>query len=440
MLNSVILEVIIGLVFVYILLSLLVAQINSVVANLLNVRAKQLRTRVERIIFDEELQKTLLAHPVVGIIKPKSTERYAEDDDTAGTETARVNKLNPKTFAKAMINVLSDPFLNLYAALAMVKDKRERAELQSIVNQLRANINDPQRANSALVQLHEAITELDPSDRSDRRALLRTLSPLQTALKNQQAGNSKLVMVWEGVSQVENRAFQQAMETVLSGVGTVKEAELAIEDWFDSKMSQTSDWYATTMQYFSLGFGLLIAILLNIDTIHLSMTLWNDETLRESIAQTAQAADFSDFIDDEGNLIAVPGSVGVEGSDGENTATAQSESDALAESYEAAQETLDQLLELRLPIGWTFRTPGSVEEINVGEGRTITVYDPLTDQRNLYRFLAVGDSGWFGYVISKLGGLAITSIAVAQGAPFWFDVLRRVAGKSSPSKDEEDED
>jgi hypothetical protein len=437
MLNSAILEVIIGLVFVYILLSLLVSQINSVVASMLNIRAKQLRTRVENIIFDQDLQKTLLAHPVVGIIQPKGLETGISEEDISKAETARVNKLNPTTFAKAMINVLSDPFLNFYAALGMVKDKRERAGLQTIVNQLRANMNDPQRANAALVQLHEAITDLEPSDRDDRRALLRTLSPLQTALKNQQAGNSKLVMVWEGVSQVENRAFQQAMETVLSGVGNLKEAELAIESWFDAKMSQTSDWYATTMQYFSLAFGLLIAILLNIDTIHLSATLWNDESLRQSIAQTAQAADFSEFIDDEGNLITVPNAVGVDGSVTGGEETSGDSVDSMVQSYEAAQETLNQLLALRLPIGWTFRTPGSVDEIDLGDGSTISVYDPLTDSRNLYRFLAVGDSGWFGFVMGKLGGLAVTAIAVAQGAPFWFDVLRRLAGQSSPAKEED---
>ena len=41
---SSILEVVIGIVFVYILLSLLVAQINTVVAYLLNIRAEQLQS------------------------------------------------------------------------------------------------------------------------------------------------------------------------------------------------------------------------------------------------------------------------------------------------------------------------------------------------------------------------------------------------------------
>jgi hypothetical protein len=434
MLGSAIVEVAIGLVFIYILLSLLVSQINQVVANALKIRANQLRKRVERIVFDEELQKRIMAHPLVGIIQlPRRTDKSEAEVRTDDMETARVNRLAANTFAKAMINILSDPFLELYAALAMVKNEEERSYLQSIVNQLKANIADPARANAALTQLYETIQQLEPADRRDRKALLRTLSPLQSSLREMQAGNTGLLMLLDGVSRVENRAFQRAMETILSGVQNVKEAETAIESWFDQKMDQTSSWYGTTMQTLSLIFGFMLAILLNIDTLHISLTLWNDSTLRESIASTARAADFSQFFDDEGNLITVPSVVGVEPSTDESAIPDDDGTQDLIASYEAAQATLNQLLALRLPIGWTFRTPGSVQDIQVSDGVTIDIYDPLSDDRNLYRLFAVTSPGWFGFVAGKLLGLLITAIAIAQGAPFWFDILRRIAGQRSPS-------
>jgi hypothetical protein len=440
MLNSAILEVIVGLVFVYILLSLLVSQINTIIANVLNIRARQLRTRIERIIFDEQLQKTLLAHPVIGMIQPKSSDKSRDEADIKEMETARVSNVDPKTFAKAMINVLSDPFLNLYSAIRMVKDTEERAKLLDITNQLKVSVSNPKEANAVLTQLHETITQLQPPGRADRRAMLRTLSPLQAALKNYQAGNTGLLMVLDGVSNVENRAFQRAMETILSGVGTIKEAELAIEDWFNNRMEQTSQWYATFMQYLSLGVGLVLALMLNIDSIHLSLTLWNDETLRTSVAQAAQSADLSRFFDEEGNVISVPTTVAVGEADSDDTDdTEPDNTQALIDSYEAAQETLNQLLQLRLPIGWTFTLPGNVNELETSAGQAITVYDPLTDSRNLYRMFAITSEGWLGFVLSKITGLFITAIAVAQGAPFWFDVLRRIAGGDSPSKAGEQE-
>ena len=436
MLDSAILEVIIGLVFVYILLSLLVAQMNSVIASLWNVRAEQLRKRVEGIIYDEEMQKRIMAHPIVSMIRPpRSTDVSVTELTAEKMETARVNKVQPQTFAKATINVLSDPFLALYGILEKVESDKEQARIRTAINQLKANISDQQRSNAALNQLHEVISQLEPEDRRDRRAMLRELGPLQGALRDYASDNQKLLLVYEGISQVENRAFQQALETVLAGVGTMKEAETAITNWFDNKLEQTSDWYATTMQYFSLFVGLATAILLNIDSLHISYTLWNDDQLRSSVVQAAQVAELSSLFDEEGNLITeTPADTATDGT------TAESDSiDEVIRNYEATQETLNQLLELRLPIGWTFRTATSMDDMAVGD-ESVEIYNPMTDTRNLYRFVAVGDSGWFGFVVGKLSGLLITAIAVAQGAPFWFDILRRLTGQNSPAETDSSSD
>ena len=84
------------------------------------------------------------------------------------------------------------------------------------------------------------------------------------------------------------------------------------------------------------------------------------------------------------------------------------------------QATLKQLLDLRLPIGWTLENPGDNE----------LVLDPALasrdDARNLAMFWPGTNPDWFGLFLRKLIGIAITTIAVAQGAPFWFDLLRRL--------------
>lgn len=406
MIQSAIIEVIIGVIFIYILLSLLVSQINTVIANVFMIRAKQLRTRVEEIVFDDEVQRKLLAHPLVGIVKPPKND---EDARKNKQETAPVTKVAPQTFAKAMINLLSDPFLEVYSALALVEDRRERLRLQSILNQLKANVNDPTRTSGVLTQFHEAILALEPDDREDRRALLRTLGPLQSSIRSIQSGNSGLLSVLDKVSRVDNRAFQQAMETVLIGVNNVKEAEDAIEDWFDKKLAQTSDLYARTMGYLSLFVGLLIAVLLNIDSLHITRTLWNDPALRERLSVAARTADFDD------TEFMVP----------QSADSADQEVIPLDEAaFDAAQETLEQLLELRLPIGWYFRPVPADAEADA-------FYDPNRDGRNLYNMIPGLSPDWVTNITNKVAGLLITAFAVAQGAPFWFDILRRISGSSS---------
>ncbi len=437
MLDSAILEVVIGMVFVYILLSLLVAQINSVIASLWNVRAEQLRKRVEDIIYDDEMQKRILGHPIVSMTRPpRDTSISPEKVPASEMETARVNKVKPRTLAKATINILGDPFLEMYSVVAQMDSDKEQARLRAAINQLKANLSDQQRSNAALNQLHEVITQLEPEDRHDRRVLLRSLGPLQGTLRDYADENRQLLLVYDGISQVNNVAFQRALETVLAGVGTVKEAEVAITNWFDNKLAQTSDWYATTMQYFSLFVGLVVALLLNIDSLHIGVTLWNDDALRASVVQAAEVAELSTLFDEDGNLITEPQQQAA--TEGEENPTAETDTiEEIIRNYEATQNTLNQLLELRLPIGWTYQTPTSVEQLAIGDS-SVTVYDPMTDERNLYRFLAVTDSGWFGFVIGKFGGLLVTGIATAQGAPFWFDILRRLTGQDSPSETDDD--
>jgi hypothetical protein len=41
---------------------------------------------------------------------------------------------------------------------------------------------------------------------------------------------------------------------------------------------------------------------------------------------------------------------------------------------------------------------------------------------------AASSGGWMTYVATKLGGLAITAIAVSQGSSFWYDLLRKLTG------------
>lgn len=415
MLQSAILEVIIGMVFVYILLSLLVSQINTVVANVLNIRAEQLRKRLEGVVFDEDLQVRLLAHPVVGIIRPTET-----GDVNKRTKTERVGKLEPRTFTKALLNILSDPYLGIHSALTKVKNRQERESISRIVNQLKVNIHDPARANALLGQLHETITQLEPQDRADRKALLRTLGPLQVAIRSAQAGEeSRFATLLDGVSRVENTAFQQAMETVLSGVQTIDDARVSIEEWYDQKMGQTKDMYGRTMQYLSLFVGLVLAILLNIDSLHIAQTLWNDPALRTTVSAAAESANI-------GGMIADTNAALESATTPDEDITPEERAAALEDSVGAARNTLDQILELRLPIGWTFQRPVSVDD------NLLPIYDPLTDSRNLYNLLPTSGA-WLGNVLAKVAGLLITAISTAQGAPFWFDILRRLSGQKSIS-------
>ena len=63
-----IIQVAIGILFVFSLLSILVTQMNTFIGNLLNWRAKNLKEGVLLLIGDKELQAKILAHPLIQLV------------------------------------------------------------------------------------------------------------------------------------------------------------------------------------------------------------------------------------------------------------------------------------------------------------------------------------------------------------------------------------
>jgi hypothetical protein len=83
------------------------------------------------------------------------------------------------------------------------------------------------------------------------------------------------------------------------------------------------------------------------------------------------------------------------------------------------QDAYTQINSINLPIGWQVApAPAGAPAIL---GRTFTPIDWTTRPREQ----PVG----FGDYVSKLVGWLITALAAAQGAPFWFDLLRKITQK-----------
>ncbi len=137
------------------------------------------------------------------------------------------------------------------------------------------------------------------------------------------------------------------------------------EHWFDTSMNKASYWYKERAKLAAFIIGIILAALLNVDSIQIVEQLWREPTIRQSLVAQAQTVD--------------------------ETAGLQTVAQ-LEERYE----------DLQLPVGWNKDAlPGN----------------------------------WQGWV-SKFFGLLISGLAAMQGAPFWFDMLRKllnIKGGSSSS-------
>jgi hypothetical protein len=187
------------------------------------------------------------------------------------------------------------------------------------------------------------------------------------------------------VNAVPNAAVRGAiLAAVRDAAGTMEQVENDIEAWFDGAMDRVSGWYKRWSQGVILVLGALVVGGLNVDTIALGRVLWTDPVVREAVAEDARAA----IARGQADVKAAP-------KEGE-----------AADPLGGVKEARTQLAQLGLPIGW--------------------------DRHNRLSMPADLD-GW----LFKLLGLAITTLAVSLGAPFWFDTLNRVMVVRSTVKPKE---
>lgn len=159
--------------------------------------------------------------------------------------------------------------------------------------------------------------------------------------------------------------------------GKMDELVSSIERWFDDAMDRVSSAYRRGTHWILVALGLLVAGALNADAVNIATMLATDPALRQSVVEAALKT-----ADAQGGS---PPRDGVAAGGG---------------GAETAAAAIERLQALSLPIGWS------------GEKMSM---DP--------RGLPETASAW----LSKVLGILVTGFALSMGAPFWFDVLNKVA-------------
>jgi len=171
-----------------------------------------------------------------------------------------------------------------------------------------------------------------------------------------------------------------------------------VENWFDKVMNQSSSWYKENAQKWALIIGVVLAFLLNIDSVNIMTTLWREPTVRQALVEQVSATQ--------------PDT---------NTPT--------------VGEIPDYFAALTLPVGWTTiptDEPGACNSFVNSEGRF--AIRSGNDCRLLVNVPKSND--FWGWVVKVLG-LLISGAAAMQGAPFWFDLLKKLIGLRPGQKREE---
>jgi len=270
MLNSPLIDVVLGMCFVFLFMSLISTALNETLASLFSWRAANLKTALTNMLSEEGVEK-LYAQPLIANLSINGKPSY----------------IPSKTFAKAAAMAFTSISVNTDL-------KTLQGDIQKIPNQ---------KAQAFLLQ------HLNAAE------------------------------------------------------GNTEKFQKNLEDAFNDSMDRASGWYKRTIQYWTLGFAVFIAMFLNVDSFHLAQKLYSNAGLRSSMSALAVAASEKNPTDS-------------------TQPTGAARLDKLSNEAE----------NLQLPIGdWS-------------DWNGLTAY---------------------GY-ISKFFGWLITALAISLGAPFWFDTLNRI--------------
>lgn len=409
-----IVEVVVGVIFVYILLSILVTEINTLIANALRLRAQNLREALDKIIEDPIMRAKIYSHPLIQLVEERAvlpTQRISEEDalNVANGAIAAIDWIDSKTFVEVVLNnikVESDQ--QLFGAMFNVVDGMpsgpERRGLRLMVNRIVSS-------GKGMDELREAIGKVDQE--SFRNALGETLNQIDEEISQLGLEPNTIVSVMAGIRQIDNPYFRNALSTIMATASTLDEAKENIETWFNNSMSRASSTFAAKMKQLSIVVALVIAVAANVDSLHLARTLWEDPILREQLSAVATEAitsgELQAMIDEanQANADAVSG-----------TAGSSSVITDITNSGESVAGTIQEIQDLRLPVGWLL----TVIDEGVAED-----HPSRANPNNIWNYLPWNNAaGWFGLLLAKLMGLAVTVISASQGAPFWFNILDKI--------------
>jgi hypothetical protein len=196
-------------------------------------------------------------------------------------------------------------------------------------------------------------------------------------------GQTSMNTILFNISQLPDS--MRTLRTSLEGLAANANNDIAqfrssIEHWYDDHMARVSGWYKRHVAIITLAVGAILVVLLNINTITIGRALYSDSTIRSAVS--AVAAKGINCPQDQpsclGNL----------------------------------EDQLTAAAQAGLPIGWGTAVDCSAPNANCN----------WWEQRGIIS--RHGNPAW--EIILVLLGFLITIVAIAPGAQFWFGLLVKV--------------
>lgn len=371
MFHSIALDVVIGLIFIYLLYSLLATVLSEIIASMLGLRARNLREAIDRMLHDEKITGffnrlwdsfRLMKNP-----RNNLTNRFYQHPEIkylGGSGLFRTPSwISAASFSKTIICVL-------FGQGTINKETIER-KLEEIAGKTN-----------------------DSEDNSD------------TGIKVDPETAAYILSLWKDAEE------------------DVQKFRDNLESWFDKTMDQASEWYKRKIRIILLILGFVMAWFFNADTFSIVRKLSVDKSAREEMVSMVNA-----YI--QNNRIAIDTAMIKDAAVVEGYSKRLDSLLAVKKQLESDMEEANTLLGSG---GWLPDTvfvltdPATrLKSYSPGiDAESLSAYERDVHEGKIGFGCKEKTRYLFRLAYHHFIGFLITAIAISLGAPFWFDLLNKL--------------
>lgn len=245
-------DVAIGLILMYLMLSLLCTVVNEFIATKLKLRSATLKDALQKLIDDPALRDRFYSHGLI------ASNRSAAATGSQTTLEAVANGPGGQA-----------------AASAVAAAKTVMAKLKIV-----AAANAPAAAGE--------VKEEHPSYLAGGTVALALMGSLLKQQGTPVTAGFAAVETAINDMNVAPKLKDALQASLLQANGDIDKLRQGIATWFDDSMDRLSGAYKRKMKWIAMLIGLVVAIAFNADSFKVATTLWNDADRRESTIAVAK--------------------------------------------------------------------------------------------------------------------------------------------------------
>lgn len=276
-------------------------------------------------------------------------------------------------FILLLLSLLATTIMELLAAGLALRGKNLERALKSMLasTDVDEHVLQAFKQNSLYRQLSDKYTRLKQSPPSYMSADSFQSILFDIILKGKKPSIQNLK---QDILEIPDKDLQNVLFQLLQdGEENLDMFKGQVRNWYDNIMDRASGWYKRSTQKILVIVGILIAVVFNADTIAIYQHLGADP------ASLAQVVDLAEKF--------------VAANDGNKSVGVISENPNFEENYAKLRSLVDSQIGQLNPLGW--------QNVN---------------------FMTMDAASWS----IKVLGWIVTALAISLGAPFWFDLLRKI--------------